>query len=375
MAFLIGRVTYTRFKADGDLPGMFGPDHLAKLEDAMIGKQRIATADGSQFGWIVGDHILNTRFDLANNIVNDSLQFAIRIDEHKLPADLLRSYYLTELQSMTAQNPSGFASARQKREARQIAKDRIEQEAKDGRFLRRKMVPIMWDGTTNDLLVGTTSASVIDRVVSLFDTTFARRLVCQIAGVAAEECGGATAVEQAAPSFSEDVAWTSALDDRDWLGNEFILWLWHVTENVSDTIKLDDGSEVALMLARSLTLECPRGQYGKESFTSDGPAKLPEALRALQVGRLPRKAGLTLVRHDQPYHFAVQAETLAVSSAKLPAPEAEDARAKLEERVSQIRHLVETMDLLYARFISERLSPAWMTTTEAMRSWLRSKAA
>ena len=66
------------------------------------------------------------------------------------------------------------------------------------------------------------------------------------------------------------------------------------------------------MLARTLTLECPRGQTGSESITSDGPTRLPEARRAIQAGKLPRKAGLTLVRHEQQYELTLQAETLAV---------------------------------------------------------------
>ena len=69
------------------------------------------------------------------------------------------------------------------------------------------------------------------------------------------------------------------------------------------------------MLARTLTLECPRGQTGKETIPSDGPTRLPEARRAIQAGKLPRKAGLILVRHDNQYELTLQAETLAVSGA------------------------------------------------------------
>jgi hypothetical protein len=47
------------------------------------------------------------------------------------------------------------------------------------------------------------------------------------------------------------------------------------------------------------------------------------------------------------YELTVQAETLTVSGAKLPAVEATEERAKLEERVGQLRELIETLDLLY----------------------------
>ncbi len=379
MPFLQGRVTYTRFRVPGASPDFFGPEHLAKLEDAMIGKQRVATGDGSQFGWIAGEHILDTSFDLAKNIINDALHFAMRIDEIKMPADTLKAYYAVDLAALAAGNPSGLPSAKQKREARQSAKYRLEQEASDGRFVRRKMVSILWDRQTETIYLGTSSASATDRFLSLFKSTFGGTLESMTAGdvamASAEHHDQGRVIDDAIPStFTKtsetDLAWIHDERCRNFLGNEFLVWLWHTVENVSDSIKLEDDSEVAVMLARSLTLECPRGQFGSDTFRSDGPAKLPEAMRALRGGRLPRKAGLTLVRHDHAYEFTLQAETMAISSAKLPAPEADEDRARLEERVDQIRHFAETVTLLYGRFLSVRLGAEWEAERRRIFEWL-----
>jgi hypothetical protein len=124
------------------------------------------------------------------------------------------------------------------------------------------------------------------------------------------------------------------------------------------------------MMARNLTLECPRGQTGRESITSDAPGRLPEARSAIQAGKLPRKAGLTLVRQDRQYELTLVAETLAVVGAKLPAPEAQEERARLEERVGLVRHLVETLDLLYDAFGRLRLSETWSKDLVKIRKWL-----
>src|SRR4029077_18580595 len=133
----------------------------------------------------------------------------------------------------------------------------------------------------------------------------------------------------------------------NYLGNEFLLWLWFVLEAESDAVVLADGSVVSVMLARTLVLDCPREVSGNETIRSDNPTKLPEARRAIQAGKLPRQAGMILVRHDQQYELTLQAETLAIGGAKLPKVEDGEERVRLEDRVGQIRHFIETIDLLY----------------------------
>jgi hypothetical protein len=134
---------------------------------------------------------------------------------------------------------------------------------------------------------------------------------------------------------------------------------------------VSDGSDVAVMLARSLTLECPRGQTGHETITHEGPTSLPEARRAIQAGKLPRKAGLTLVRHGIQYEFALHAESLGIGSARLPPSEEEDDRAKLDDRADQIRSLIETLDLLFDAFGQVRFSSDWPKELTKMQKWLQ----
>jgi hypothetical protein len=238
---------------------------------------------------------------------------------------------------------------------------------------------LLWDAPSGELIVASTSVTALDRLHTLFKQTFDRGLEALGAGkqafMIAEATNQTRAVDDTAPtvfvpSQTHSVAWTLDENNRDFLGNEFVLWLWFHVENESDVIPLSDKSDVAVMLARTLVLECPLGQTGRESISSDGPAKLPEALRAIQAGKLPRKVGLTLARHDQQYEFTLHAESLAVTGAKLPAPEAEDDRARQEERVTQMRSLLETLDLLYAAFLQRRLGDDWSKETGRMKKWL-----
>jgi len=380
MGFFSGRATFARYRVAGHAPRMFTEQHLAKLAEHAASRQRMISADGVEAGWTAGEHVLDTRFDLAKNVINDHLFFALRIDTMKLPSDLLRAYYAIDLAALAKHNPSTRPSARQKREARESARERLEHEAKDGRFTKRKAIEVVWDRKSNELLFGTTSVTLIDRLFVLFKNTFGHGFEAVTAGrrayALAELHNRTRNVDDASPSpfvpglSPKDVAWVPDEASRDFIGNEFLLWLWYQCDDESATLKLLDGSEATVFLARTLTLECPRGQTGFETITHEGPTRLPEAMRAIQSGKLPRKVGVTVVRHDVQYEFTLHAETLAVGGAKIPPPEEEDDRARLEARGQQLRDLNETLDLIFDAFGRVRFSAEWPKQLSKMQKWL-----
>jgi hypothetical protein len=80
---------------------------------------------------------------------------------------------------------------------------------------------------------------------------------------------------------------------------------------------------------------------------------------------------MTVVRHDAQYEWTLHAETLAVGAARLSAPESAEERARMEERVAQIRHLIETLDLLFDAFIKVRTSETWSRDLARIQKWLQ----
>jgi hypothetical protein len=381
MGFLSGRVSFSRYRVTGRSPKAFGPEHLERLTAHTIGKQRVASADGTEVGWGGGAHILDKRFDLEKNIVNDALHFTLRVDAQKPPADLLRAYTAIELQARKPDSANGRPSLRQRREARQAARERLETEGRDGRFLRRRSYPLLWDAASNELLVGPMPGPTLAHLNGLFQTTFERQLEATFAGrrafLLAEARGQTRGIEDAKPTEfvpglgTGAAEWVKDEASQDFLGNEFLLWLWFVLDAESDTVALADQSQAAIMVAQSLVLECPRGQTGKQILRSDGPARLPEARQALRSGKLPRRMGLILERQGRQYELTLDAESLAISGAKLPQPEADDERAVLDERVECLRHLVQTLDLIYDAFGERRFGAGWRKEATRMREWLQ----
>jgi hypothetical protein len=176
---------------------------------------------------------------------------------------------------------------------------------------------------------------------------------------------------RAGDSSAEIAWWNHESGNFDFLGNEFLLWLWWRWETQSDTITLPDDSELTGMLARTLSLQCPRGESGKETITAEAPARLPEAVQAIRSGKLPRKAGLILVRCGEQYELVLQAETFSVSGARIQTEETTEERGVLEDRIERLRGLNETIDLLFGAFCARRIGKSWSGELDQMRHWLK----
>ncbi len=391
MAFLSGRVTFTRYRVGGPSPLPFGDEVLEQARQHLLGRHGSGDpADGIVAGWAGGDHVLDLAIDLGKNVINDAAHLAIRIDTDKIPGPILKAYTQIEIEARAALNPSGVATKAQREEAKEAAKERALAEAADGRYRRHNHYPVLWDGQTQTLYAGTTSSSVLERLQALFRETFDRPLEPITAGNLARGLApgdptdpdreiaifgsGPVAVAGQPAGAASSVAWAG--DDPtslDYLGNEFLVWIWHVLQNDGETVKLSDGSEITVMLAKTLTLDCPRGETGRDQLTDDAPTRLPEAFRALQAGKLPRKAGMILVRHGAQYELTLQAETLAVSGAALPKPE-DAGLARHEQRIARIdslRHLSESLDLLFEAYLLRRIGNGWNDELGRIRRWLQ----
>lgn len=384
MSFTKGYVTLTRLKVDGPTIHQFGQEHLDRLADRQIGSATAISAFGEHFGWSAGLHARDTDFSLEKNVHADALIFEFTVQTDKLPPDRLRSYYEIELKALASNNPSGFASAKQKREARESSRERLEQEAKDGRFRKWKTIPVCWDARRKEVWLGSTSLTHAWQFTTLFTETFgadltqatsyATNLGFITAGTIADKANDTA--ERPLTIFVKDVTpeepyWCSLTTLPDYHGNEFFVWLWWWLTEGSDTLTLSDGSEITAMFSGGIKLDCPRGVTGNDTINADSGVRTPEAREALRTGKLPRKATLVFVRHNTQFTATIDAEYLSITGAKLPKPEpGTTARVVVEERIQHTRDMVESIDLLYRHFLDIRFSDEWPDVLRDIQGWI-----
>src|SRR6202034_492824 len=131
-----------------------------------------------------------------------------------------------------------------------------------------------------------------------------------------------------------------------------------------------DSVEITIFIDKLLDLDCAYGQTGRDSLHGAGPSRMPEALDALRTAKIPRKMGMILDTGQQ-FSLTLNAETLAISSAKLPEVEdAETPRVVFEERIMLMRDLWRAIDHLFATFLKQRATAAWESQSAAVRKWI-----
>src|SRR3954465_3537127 len=145
MGFASGSVSLRRFAVVGDRPEIIDEALLEKLAEHALKPNRDATPEEVEYGWSGGRHILDSAFSFENNVYADALHFALRIDTNRAPGDLKRAYTAIEEEAAAKGNPSGFISKAQKKDVKDIVRRRLEEELKEGKFRRTKLLPILWD--------------------------------------------------------------------------------------------------------------------------------------------------------------------------------------------------------------------------------------
>ena len=160
---------------------------------------------------------------------------------------------------------------------------------------------------------------------------------------------------------------------KDFLGNEFFLWLWHEADAGSEhgSHRMPEKSPSS-STGRSISI-APTARPAAIPFAAPARRECPKQGTHLRSGKLPRKAGLVLDASGMQFTLSLAAESLAVGAAKLPeVEEAETPRVLFEERIALLRDLSKTIDGMFDAFLKIRASSAWEGQVSTIRRWIQS---
>jgi len=387
MGFASGTVTFKRFFVAGQLLEGADESLLERLAAHAITRDALQTADRSAYGWTTGDHILDTDFEPAKNVVADGLLFALRIDTNKPPAELVRSYQRQHEQAALKASGRDFLTRTDRLQAREQGVAQADAEARSGAFAKMKQVPVFWDLQRGEVYLGNATSTVVEHFASLFRTTFDRVLTPVTAGELAArwstQTGLTSGLDGCRPAHfvrppdgfeaSDPSDETEMMEgNRDYLGNEWLTWLWYASQAAAPELASVRGRPVTVLFEKTLHLQCAFRMSGTIAASADNPTRLPESAVALASGKLPVKAGLQMTVGQCAFSLTLRGDAMNYCGVRLPPAEGVvSPRAVLEQRFEQLRDVIDGVDALYAAFLKRRLTPRkWTSTLSAVREWI-----
>jgi hypothetical protein len=163
--------------------------------------------------------------------------------------------------------------------------------------------------------------------------------------------------------------------ETEFLGKEFLLWLWFRSEKNEGIFDLADGRKAELWFGGKMTLSS-ESDRGVDTVTCSGTGPwMKEARFALTEGKMVANAAMKLYIGENQWSFVLDSEWLNFKSFKTPVviqDKAEDPDGLFYEKVYLTEQAVEAMDAIFESFIGLRISSKWEEEEiPQMKEWMK----
>jgi hypothetical protein len=180
------------------------------------------------------------------------------------------------------------------------------------------------------------------------------------------------AMSPAAAAPELEVAPPDPFLSRDFLANEFVLWLWFKTEHDFGSFNLPDGP-IDLWFDDKLTFLAQEEKKVVSAFNGGAPSTTPEAKLSILSGKMITEARLGMRRGDSEWSFIlrIRGGDLQLHGLKIPAVVKEGAEEMIYERMFLIDTVNRSLSALFEIFFRDRSGETWQTAVmPAMSRWL-----
>ena len=168
-----------------------------------------------------------------------------------------------------------------------------------------------------------------------------------------------------------------AYNRYQFLGEEFLTWLWYVIEKDQDLIKNFDKDFVALEIGNRMVFENRRKESGERITIKGDGASLEEGILTLKKGALVTELNVVYKSVELTWQFTLKGESLNVSSLNLPSTDVPESEEDLEgfvlEKIFLYDKILKILENIFTHFIKLRLSNRWQNKMlPNIRNWIQS---
>lgn len=337
-------------------------EHLAELQTRRFRSIERAASEEVSFGWVTPGDPTGDSFDLEDIAAGGSFWLRFRVDAKKFPASKM------QMEVANAERLRGQRlSARQRREL----KDHLHEQLLPTMLPRTQFVDVLVLGSLNRALLFATSKAARE--------TFAK-LVHESFGFVVNRCtSGFVALENVDEAGKlMPTAWPGRGPKQlelpgiqDFLGCEFLLWLWHGWETFGGTFSVVGVGEVGIAIDDRVEFSAASDETSlvlRHGLT----ARAAEARAALRAGRVPTKARLLIAEGSRQWTATIDGASLALTSVRGPddSEECESSEDITADRASNWVALNMIVEQLFLRFVAIRSSDDWKKRAAEIGAWM-----
>ncbi|MBW2490850.1 MAG: hypothetical protein JRE65_06870 [Deltaproteobacteria bacterium] len=168
-----------------------------------------------------------------------------------------------------------------------------------------------------------------------------------------------------------------AYNRYQFLGEEFLTWLWYVIEKDQNLIKNFDNDFVALEIGNRIVFENHRKESGEHITIKGDGASLEEGILTLKKGALVTELNVIYKSAELTWQFTLKGESLNVSGLNIPntgLPESdEDIEGFVLEKIFLYDKILNFLKNIFIYFVKLRLSNRWQNKmVPEIRKWIKS---
>lgn len=170
------------------------------------------------------------------------------------------------------------------------------------------------------------------------------------------------------------------IEEKRFLGQEFLTWLWFKSEERGGTILLPEaGEDVQVVFEKHMLLEYGEGESQESLICRGLQTELKEARTGLLMGKKLQQARVHLVRGQFEWNLSLSGSLLEYRNVKPPRtmatadesgdPEALEAR--LLDHMGIFETAVKTVDDLFRLFLKIRVDRSlWEKELSGIQAWV-----
>ena len=147
------------------------------------------------------------------------------------------------------------------------------------------------------------------------------------------------------------------------LGEEFLTWLWFIIEENQDLIKSLDKDFVALEVGNRIVFENRKKESAERITIKGDGASLEEGFIAVKKGALVTELNLVYKSGELTWQFTLKGESLNISSLSLPSTASPESDENIEgyvlEKIFLYEKVLLVLENLFTHFTKLRVSDTW----------------